>query len=145
MLLLAPAPGRYLEGALIGVATAALAGLAWWGVSALTGVQISYLAALVGLLVGNGVLIGTRRGGAVPAAVAAVVVLVALAVSQYFIERSLAIEDLGADLPLWRDLAFARTVVTESVRNEPILGLMWLLAGLVAVATTGSPRRRAVL
>ncbi len=145
LLLLAPAPGRYLQGALVGVASATLAGVAWWGVTALTGVQFSYFAALLGLVVGNGVLIGTRRGGSVPALVAVVSVLTALAVSQYFIERSLAIEDLGADLPLWRDLAFARTVVTERLKDQPILALSWLMAALVALVSTSSPKRRAVL
>lgn len=145
LLLLAPAPGRYLEGALVGVASATLAGLAWWGVTAFTGVQFSYFAALLGLVVGNGVLIGTRRGGSVPALVAVVAVLAALAVSQYFIERSLAIEDLGADLPLWRDLTFARVLVTERLKSQPILGLSWLMAAVVALVSTSSPKRRAVL
>lgn len=145
LLLLAPAPGRYLEGALVGVASATLAGLAWWGATALSGVQFPYLAALLGLVVGNGVLIGTRRGGGVPAVVAVVAVLLALVVAQYFIERSLAVDNLGADLPLWRDLAFARTVVVERVKSQPITGLSWLMAAVVAVVSTSSPKRRAWL
>ena len=145
LLLLAPAPGRYLEGALVGVATATVAGVLWWGVAAVTGVQFSYFAALLGLLVGNGVLIGSRRGGAVPALVAVVSVLLALAVAQYFIERSIAISDLGADLPLWRGFGFAREVVTSSLEDRPLLGLSWLMAAVVALVSTSSPKRRAVL
>lgn len=145
LLLLAPGPGRYLEGALIGVASATLAGVAWWGATTLSGWQFPYFAALLGLVVGNGVLIGTRRGGGIPALLAVPAVLVALAVSQYFIERSLAISDLGADLPLWRGFAFARSLVTERLQGQPTLGLSWIMAAVVALVSTSSPKRRAVL
>ena len=145
LLLLAPGPGRFLEGALVGVATATLAGLAWWGATAATGVQFTYFAAVLGLLVGNGVLIGTRRGGGIAAAMAVVAVLVALVVSQYFIERSLAIKDLGADLPLWRGFDFARIVGTERLKSQATLGLSWAMAAVVALVSAGSPKRRAVL
>ncbi|MBX3284203.1 MAG: zinc finger domain-containing protein [Acidimicrobiales bacterium] len=145
LLLLAPAPGRYLEGAVVGVATATLAGLIWWAVSALTGVQFAYFAALLGLVVGNGVLIGSRRGGGIPALLAVVSVLVSLAVAQYFIERSIAISDHGADIPLWHGFAFARTVVTERLKDQPLIGLSWLMAAVVALVSTMSPKRRAVL
>ena len=71
--------------------------------------------------------------------------MASLVVAEYFIERSLAVAELGLDLPLWQGLSFAREVVTTTVEEEPVTGLLWLVAAGVAVFTTASKDRRAVL
>lgn len=137
---------RLFDGALIGLAAAAVAGVIWWGAVSVTERLIVYPAIVLGLLVGQSVLIGARRGGALPGLLAAGFTLVSLAVAQYFIERSLAISTRGAqDLPLWLGLSDARDIVRSSVQGEPINGAFWLLAAVFAAVSAGSSTRRPVV
>lgn len=136
---------RLAEGVLVGVASAALAGALWWGVTATIERTFVYGAILVGVLVGQGVLLGARRGGPLPAVVAGTATLVALVVAEYFIQRSLAIDQLGVELPLWQGFSMAREVVSTTVEDDPVTGLFWLVAAVAAVVTTASPERRPVL
>lgn len=141
----APPPSprpRMLDALLVGTAAAALAGLAWWGVVSATKTQFVYGAVVVGFLVGSGVLIGARRGGAGPAFLALILTLTCLIVAEYFVQRTLAVKETGADIPLWLGLTTARDVVKESVTEHPMTGIFWLVALIPAVTTTLTPSRR---
>ena len=140
----AGAPARYLEGLLLGVAAAALMGLAWWGVVATTERQFAYLAVIVGAVVGQAVLIGTRKGGAVPALLAVLASGVAMVASEYFIQRTLGVK-AGFDLPLWQGFEFARTLVTEAAKEEPQTLLFWGVGAVAALVSAAPPGRRPVL
>lgn len=136
---------RLLDGALVGLAAAALAGVAWWAAAATTERFFVYAAILVGVIVGQGVLIGARRGGVLPGLAAAVLTLAALVVAQYFIDRSLTVSAGAEAVPLWLGLSTAYDVVKGGVEAEPINGLFWLLAAGVAALAAGSRSRRPVL
>ena len=148
-LVLESAGKRYLEGAIVGLAVAGLGMFAVWAVLSVTGhswpLVVDVAAMVLGVLVGQAVLIGTRRGGPVPAVVAALAVIVPLVIAQYFIERSSAISLYNANLPLWQGFSFARTVITESVTDHPLRGLGWAVAAVAAAICAGSSRRRALL
>lgn len=142
----APPAGRtrLADGVLVGVAAAAVAGVLWWASVAFTERQFVYGAIIVGLIVGQGVLLGARRGGVAPALVAGIATLAALVVAEYFIQRSLAVSQADVDVPLWMGFQTAKTVVREGVKEEPATGLFWLLAVGAAVLTTASKDRRPV-
>lgn len=136
---------RLGEGLVVGLAAAVLAGTAWWASVFFTERLIVYAAIVVGIVVGQGVLIGARKGGAVPAVVAGLLTLAALLVAQYFIERSLAIANFGADIPLWLGFGTAREIVTDSVDGDPLIGLFWLVSAFAAIISAGAPSRRPVV
>ena len=138
----APSGPRLADGLLVGVASGVVAGVAWWAVVAFTQRQFVYLSVILGVLVGQGVLIGARRGGIVCGALAAVITLAALAVAQYFIERSLAISQAQVDVPLWSGFSFAKTVVHESINESPLSGVFAVVAAVTAAATAGTPYMR---
>jgi len=148
-LVLQSAGRRYLEGAFVGLAVAGLGMFAVWAALSVTGhswpLVVDIAATVLGVLVGQAVLIGTRRGGPVPALVAALAVLVPLVIAQYFIERSSAISLYNANLPLWQGFTFARKVVTDSITDHPLRGLGWAVAIVAAALCAGSTRRRALL
>lgn len=145
-----PVRARPVDALLTGLAAAAIGGAIWWAVTALTSRQFTYLALVVGLLVGKGVLVGARRGGVVQGVAAAVLCLAALAVAEYFIQRSLAFHQahergVSIDLPLWQGFGFAREVVVEGVKDHALTGLFWALAAVVAfISAVGSSRRSAL-
>ncbi|HEX2576717.1 MAG TPA: hypothetical protein VHK88_10245, partial [Aquihabitans sp.] len=128
---------RPLDALLVGLAAAVLAGLGWWAVRTISDVVI-YPAVLVGLLVGQGVFIGARRGGVLPALVAAVLTLAALVVSQYFISRSLAVADGADSVPLWLGFSTAREVVQADVEADVKLPLLWLASAVIAAVGAGA-------
>lgn len=136
---------RLPEGLLVGLAAGALGGLGWWASVAFTERQFTYAAIIVGLLVGQGVLIGARKGGVLPGVVAAAITVVALAVAEYFIQRSLAISTLGADVPLWLGFSTAKDVVQTSIDDDPVTGLFWLLAAGAAALGAGRAGQRPVI
>lgn len=131
---------RPLDGLLVGVAAAAIGGLLWWGAVALTERQFVYGAIVVGYIVGQGVLIGSRRGGPVPAVMALTSTLVALVVAEYFIQRSLAVSQFGADLELWLGWSVAVEVIETTISDDPITLLFWFLAAGVAGFVAGTSR-----
>ncbi|MCU1499939.1 MAG: hypothetical protein JWM47_3892 [Acidimicrobiales bacterium] len=136
---------RVIDGLLLGLAAATLAGVAWWAVISTTKAQFPYAAIAVGVLVGQAVLIGARRGGIFPALVATVASVVALVVAEYFIQRSLAIAELGVDLPLWLGLSSATDIVRGTVEEDPLTGGFWAVAAIVAALSAGSRNRRPLL
>lgn len=146
-----PAPARPLptlriaEGVLVGLAAAAVAGLAWWGVAALTQRQFVYLAILIGFGVGRGAVVGARRGSPGLAVFAFVITLAALACAEYFIQRSLAIESLHAEIPLWSGFDFAKEVVKSSIKDSPLNLVFWLVAAGIAGFQAARPSARPIL
>lgn len=135
---------RVADGILVGTATAALAGATWWAVVALTERQFPYLALFLGLLVGQGVLIGSRRGSVALGALAGVLTLASLSVAQYFIARSLAIAELGLDLPLWQDAGEALDVIRGSFQDDGLSAVFVLLAAGLAASSAGRASARPV-
>lgn len=153
--MVANAPGRGLvvkmrpfDGLLVGVAAAGVGAAIWWAIAAFTDIeQWSFLAVIIGLFVGQGVLIGARRGGAVPAVLALVISSAAVLVAVYFITHSFqvqSVEDAGRtlDVPLWQGAANAKDLVWGWVDGEPSKAAAWLLAPVVAVAMTVWPKAR---
>jgi len=136
---------RTVEGLLVGLAAAVVAGAVWWAAAAVTQRQFVYLAILAGFAVGQGVLIGARRGSPVLAVYAVIVTLASLACAEYFIQRTLAIQNAGADVALWQNLDFAREVVRSSVSNSPINGVFWLVSAAAAGAVTARRSARPLI
>lgn len=133
---------RIPEGILVGAAAATIGGVIWWAVVASTHHEIYYLALLIGLLTGQGVLVGARKGGVAQAVLAGVFTLAAMAVAQYFVERSLAISAGGGNLPLWQGFGFARSVVSDRLHHDAIVPLLWALSVVAAAASAGGSSRR---
>ena len=133
---------RYVDGLLVGAAAAAIGGAIWWAIAASTERQIYFVAIAVGVIAGQGVLIGARRGGPLQGAMAAVLCLLSLVVAQYFVVRSIAISESHASIPLWQDFGFAKSVITNSVKADKLSLLFWALSMAAAAATAGLPSRR---
>ena len=137
---------RPLDGVLTGIAAAAIGGAIWWGVAVATHREFVYVAILVGALAGQGVLIGTRRTGPIPAAMAFVFCSLGLLVSDYFVQRSLVVHDFpNTTIPLWQGLSVARRVVTDDLTHHWLTALFFALAALVATAGAAFPNRKPLL
>jgi hypothetical protein len=126
------------------MAGAFVAGLAWWGIVATTRYQVTIVAIGVGWVVAQAVLICCQQRNRVPLqAIAGVFTLLSLAVSEYFIQRTLFIHEVGdrfggASVPLWDGVGSAREVVEVSLRDDPLTGLFWLAAVVAAVVVAGT-------
>lgn len=131
---------RLLDGLLVGLAAAAVGGLLWWGAVAFTERQFVYGAILVGWIVGQGVLVGSRKGGPIPALMGLASTLVALVVAEYFIQRSLAISQFGLDLELWLGWSTAVEMIETTISDDPITLLFWFVAAGVAGFAAGTSR-----
>lgn len=127
-----------------GIAGAFVAGLVWWGIVATTKYQVTIVAVGVGWVVAQAVLICCQQRNRVPLqAIAGVSTLVSLAVSEYFIQRTMFIQEVGdrfggVSVPLWDGFGPAREVVEESLRDDPLTGLFWLAAVVAAVVVAGT-------
>lgn len=136
---------RIPEGLLVGAAAAGIAGVLWWASVAFTERQFVYGAILVGIIVGQGVLIGARKGGVVPGVIAAVLTLAALVCAEYFIQRSLAISQYEYDLALWTDFGTAKTIVQEAVEADPLTALFWGISAFVALFSAGASNKHPLI
>ncbi|QXC63072.1 hypothetical protein KSP35_09980 [Aquihabitans sp. G128] len=136
---------RVPDALLLGIAAAAIAGVAWWAVVATTKTTFTYGAIAVGILVGQAVLIGARKGGVVPALIAVAASLTALVVAEYFIQRTVAINDFNANVPLWLGFSTAKDIVREAVEDEPLTAVFWGVAAVAAALSAGSRTRRPIL
>jgi hypothetical protein len=127
-----------------GIAGAFVAGLVWWGIVATTRAQITFVAIGVGWVVAQAVLVCCQQRNRVPLqAIAGVFTLVSLAVSEYFIQRTLFIKEYGdrldgVSVPLWDGFAVARETVEAAIREDPLTGLFWVAAIITAVVVAGS-------
>ena len=134
---------RVADGLLVAAAAATVAGVLWWAIVALTQRQFVYVAILLGTFVGQAGLVGGRRGSIGLGIVAATVTLLSLTATQYFISRSLAIAELGLDVPLWDGTSTFVDVTRASLEEDPITGLFVVGAAVIAGVVAGTPGRRA--
>lgn len=134
---------RVGEGLLVAAAASAVSGLIWWAVVALTQRQLVYLAVLLGAFVGQAALVGGRRGSIGLGIVAGSVTLLSLSAAQYFITRSLAISELGADWPLWEGGQAFYDIIRATFEEDPMTGIFVILAAGIAGFQAGTPGRRA--
>lgn len=127
-----------------GVAGAFVAGLVWWGLVAATETQFVYAAIGVGWLVAQAVLICAQQRNRLPLqVVAGSFTLLSLAVSEYFIQRTLFIKNYGDRfdgyaVPLWNGFGYARDMVQQALEDDPLTGLFWVAAAVAAVVVTRS-------
>ena len=138
---------RLPDAILTGIAAATVGGLIWWVAVAFTHREFPYLALLVGLLAGQGVLVGARKGGPAQGAMAAAFCLGALLVAQYFVVRSITIGEaadrgIAVSIPLWLGFSPARQIVVDSIKDHGLTGLFFAIAVLAAAVTAGSSSRR---
>lgn len=146
---------RILDGLLTGIAASALAGALWWGVATAilksdSSFEPWHLGSIVvGLLVGEGVLTGSRKGGVASGLLALVLSAVTVAVTIYFIGRSgtvIALTDAGrtSDIPLWQGVeAFTDTYRSWWDYDRKWVG-PWLIGPVVALVVAGWPGRRPI-
>jgi hypothetical protein len=146
---------RPFDGILTGLAASAIAGVIWWGVSvAILNKQPDFElwhagAALVGLIVGCGVLVGSRRGGLVSGFLAVVFTVATILVTVYFIDRSqtiLVLADAGrtSDIPLWQGVSDVVDTYQRWWDYDQTRVLMWIGGPLVAALVAGWPGRRPI-
>lgn len=140
---------RVFDGILTGTATAFLAAVAWWAIA--TTINNTewwhFGAAIVGLIVGQGVLLGSRRGGLASGIIALVVASLAVLGAAYFIDRTLlinALADVGrtSDIPLWQGFSHAKDVYQGMWDDDSGKVIGWALGPLLAVLVAGWPGRR---
>lgn len=146
---------RPFDGILTGLAASAIAGSIWWGaavaIASKTDFELWHLGSIiVGLIVGVGVLTGSRRGGLVSGLGALVLSAATVVVTVYFIDRSLTIiglTDAGrtSDIPLWQGWSEAIDVYRSWWDFDQTRVLMWLGGPLVAVLIAGRPDRRPIV
>jgi hypothetical protein len=133
---------------LLGLAATGIGGALWWGLAVLTESELwHYGSAVLGLVVGIGVMLGARRRGLGPSALAVALSAAAVPVAVYFIDRSLTIaarEDAGisSSIPLWDGFATAEDVIRAWVEGDGAKAAGWLLAPVVALVVTLVWRRR---
>ena len=144
---------RVFDGILTGLAAATVGGVLWWGLAyALAKSQPDFEywhlgSAIVGIIVGFGVLIGSRRGGLVSGILALVFSTAAVLVTVYFIDRSqtiLALTDAGrsSDVALWQGVSGFTDVWRGWWEFDQTRPLMWLAGPVLAVLIAGWPGRR---
>lgn len=128
------------DGFLIGTAACGLAGVIWWALCSHIGMGTAwaYSSVVVGFIVGQGVLAGTRRGGAEPAVLAAALSAATIFVTITFIDRSLAINEassagLFVDIPLWTGAQSFVDTLRYLTENYPGEAAGLLLGPIVAL------------
>ncbi|WP_426571829.1 hypothetical protein [Aquihabitans sp. McL0605] len=139
---------RVFDGILTGTATAFLAGVAWWAIATNVDTEWWHFGAIVvGLVVGQGVLLGSRRGGLASGIIAVVVTTLAVLAAVYFIDRTITLNsfaDAGrsSDIPLWQGFSHAKDVYQGwwDINHTKVIG--WALAPIAAVIVAGWPGRR---
>ena len=138
---------RPIDAVLTGGAAAVLGGVAWWAAASFSEIDWwEYGSLIVGVVVGFGTLLGARRGGVVPGAIALVLATVATVVGAYFIDRSLTISaladlDITNDIPLWSGFSAFTEVITDGIDADPVRAAGWLLGPLVATVVAATGRR----
>ena len=127
---------RWADALLLAVAAAFVAGVAWWAVVAFTERQFVYGAIGVGAPVGWATATGARRRRVGPAAIAAGCTLVSLVIAEYFIQRTLAVNDGVTNVPLWDGFGWFRDVVDAGVEEYPLTVVFWVVGAGAAALTS---------
>ncbi|MCB0976867.1 MAG: hypothetical protein KDB02_05350 [Acidimicrobiales bacterium] len=135
-----PARTRWPDAVLLAVASATVAGVAWWAVVGHSKTQFVYGAIAVGFVVGAATATGARRVTAGVVFLAAVCTFVALVVSEYFIQRTIAVRE-GIPVPLWQGFGFAKDVVKAGLDENKLTFVFWLLAAGAAGFTAARRSR----
>lgn len=139
---------RLGDGLLIGLAAAGVAGVAWWALcSKLDTEWWPYTSVLVGVLVGQAVVIGARRGGAAQGLMAALLSAASVFVAVYFITRTgqiQAAQDQGyvTDVPLWNGASAFWDAFHDWISWDAAKAAGWLLAPLAAIVVAARPGAR---
>jgi hypothetical protein len=127
-------PANLLGGILLGALGAVVATVLWILVVVITEYQLGIVAIAVGFIVGWATLFGASRKRSVLLAIlSAVFTLLAMALSEYFIVRHFAIQQLAAegytgDVALFLPLADIIDIITESLGENPTTLLFWAIA-----------------
>jgi hypothetical protein len=118
-----------LGGLLAGLVAAVLATAIWYGVVAVSHLQVGIVAIAVGFIVGQGVVLGARRHGSIVlVAISVVLTLLALVVSEYLIVAHFIGQELGVQLDLIQPPDLIVSVVSESVQGDPLTLVFWAIA-----------------
>jgi hypothetical protein len=128
--------GANIPGALfIGVVAALLAGAAWFGIVVATKYEVGFLAMGLGWVVGMAVMFGSgKKRGAPLQIIGAVITLVTMIGSEYFILRYLILQELikeGYDVaqaPLFLGISETIDLMVEYIKAEPTTLLFWVIA-----------------
>jgi hypothetical protein len=119
-----------LPGGIIGAVVAAVIGSAvWYAVVAFSSLQIGFVAAAVGWLVGTGAVLGARgRGSVWLSAVSVVVTVLALGISEYLIAYHVVTRDLGIDFNLLQPPDVIADIVIGILQDDPVTLVFWAFA-----------------
>lgn len=107
-------------GIVFGLGAAMVCGAVWYFVVTLTDRQFVYLAIIMGVVVGKAVAYGSGRSKVVNGILGAVIALVGMIGSYYFIDRHILVEQLGsqASVPLWDSFSFAKELIKAGFQAE---------------------------
>jgi len=123
-----------------GLLAAVIATVVWYGVVAISGWQVGFIAVGVGWLVGTGTVLGAGgRGSFLHVVSSGLFTIVALAISEYLIVFHFASQAFGLVLgDLLQSPDFMLEVVVESLAADPLTLLFW---GIALLAAAGIPFR----
>lgn len=128
-----PSVGR---GILFGLGAGIVGGLLWYLIVAGTKRQFLYGAAILGLFIGWAVVKGAATAGPIPAVIGALIALITVVISYYYIDRYLFIkgaEDAGfaLDFPLFPGFNDFKLVLREGFKAEKS---QYLFSGIAVAA-----------
>ena len=133
-----------VRGALAALAAGAVAGLLWFGIVAFTERQIYYLAVILGFVIGAAASWGAGRGGISVASISAVLALVTVVLSYFYIDRWFIVKGLSeagysSTLGLWPRYDQVKDVLDIGFDAEPSQYLFCVLAvgGAIWAGATG--------
>jgi hypothetical protein len=122
----------------LGLVAAVASSLVWYAIVVLSKYQVGFVAIGVGWVVAQGVMFGAgRKRGMVPQVISAVLTLVAMPLSEYFIVRHFYYE--GIRVPVLLPLDEMWYLITLGIQEDPITLLFWGIALLTAFTW---PRQR---
>lgn len=112
-----------VRGLLAALGAGLVGGLVWYGIVVTTERQIYYLAVILGLFIGYAASWGSGRGGAGTMILAAVVALITVVASYYYIDRYFLIQafegqGFSVDIPLLPGYSMAKDVLRTGFETE---------------------------
>jgi hypothetical protein len=124
-------------GIVYGVAAGIVGGGIWWAIVFFAHIQFIYGALGVGALIAYGVLEGIRIPGKSAAVIAGVIALLTVLMSEYFIVRSLAVQEISksgkaGSIPVWLGVTSAVRLIKIGIEDNPIAVGFWGITVFVA-------------